>query len=399
MRIVLISDWFAEKMGYAENCLPKAMAALGHDVHLITSDVQPYFHLPLYKETYEPFLGKGIVPCGTKPFEGYTLHRLPHGKTSKFFWIKGLTKQLRTLRPDVVQTFDAFVPSTLACVRASRRVGFRLFLETHLHASVLPPRIANRRLAWWFYRRTVGRWINQRTELCYPISEDTADIVIRLIGLDPQKMRVCSLGVDTALFHPPTDPVVRDERRRKLGFAASDVVCVYTGRFAEDKGPLVLAQAIDRLTAAGEPYRGLFVGSGTQSQVAAIQECRGCVIQPFVLPGELPPFYWAADIGVWPRQESTSQLDAAACGLPLILSDRVHVRERAEGNGVFYNENSVSSLCDAIRSLASPDLRRKLGECGAGKMEQSFSWNRIARERIKDYESVLGGANHALDNS
>lgn len=36
MQIAIVSDWFSEKMGYAENFLPKAMASLGHEVHLVT---------------------------------------------------------------------------------------------------------------------------------------------------------------------------------------------------------------------------------------------------------------------------------------------------------------------------------------------------------------------------
>ncbi len=70
MRIVLISDWFAEKMGYAENCLPKALAALGHEVHLVTSIGQVYFNSPSYSATYEEFLGPAVVPAGVKAWDG-----------------------------------------------------------------------------------------------------------------------------------------------------------------------------------------------------------------------------------------------------------------------------------------------------------------------------------------
>ena len=62
MRIVLLSDWYAEQMGYAENALPKALAELGHEVHVLTSDAQPYFDSPDYAATYEPFIGPGLVP-------------------------------------------------------------------------------------------------------------------------------------------------------------------------------------------------------------------------------------------------------------------------------------------------------------------------------------------------
>ncbi|HEY8870344.1 MAG TPA: hypothetical protein VIM30_13275 [Candidatus Limnocylindrales bacterium] len=51
MRIAVIADWFAEKMDYSENCLPKALASLGPEAHLVSSDGQPYFDSPGYTAT------------------------------------------------------------------------------------------------------------------------------------------------------------------------------------------------------------------------------------------------------------------------------------------------------------------------------------------------------------
>ena len=95
----------------------------------------------------------------------------------------------------------------------------------------------------------------------------------------------------------------------------------------------MLADAIALLVAAGDPFRGLFVGGGTEAEAAALRNSPGCQVVPFVPALDLPPYYWAADIGVWPRQESTSQLDAAAAGLPIILSDRITVLERVRATG------------------------------------------------------------------
>jgi hypothetical protein len=66
MKIVVLTPWFAENMGYADNCLPKAIAALGHEVHVVASNVKPYFNSHNYADNYEKFLGKGIVDCEVK---------------------------------------------------------------------------------------------------------------------------------------------------------------------------------------------------------------------------------------------------------------------------------------------------------------------------------------------
>ena len=100
-------------------------------------------------------------------------------------------------------------------------------------------------------------------------------------------------------------------------------------------------------------------------------------------------FYGAADIGVWPRQESTSQLDAAACGLPIIVSDHIRVMERVDGSGLTYREGDAEDLARQLASLASSELRLRLGEYGSRKMRDRFSWIEIARRRVKEYEEIV----------
>lgn len=397
MRIAIISDWFAEAMGYAENCLPKALASLGHEVHLITTDAQVYFDSPDYAATYEPFIGPPLVPTGVKALDGYTLHRLPHGRWRGKLRISGLYGQLKAIRPDVVQTFEVGNMSTLEAALAQPRLRYKLFLESHVHASVFgadwraAPR--KRRLRRAACRHSSGAFISGRAEKCYPISEDAAEIAVGLYGIAQSKIEVCSLGVDTELFRPPESPQEtssRRELRARLGYDDDDIVCIYTGRFSPSKGPQVLADAIARLADAGERFRGLFVGGGTEPEVATLRNSAGCEVVPFVPTRDLPPYYWAADIGVWPRQESTSQLDAAATGLPIILSDRISVLERVTGNGLTYREGDPADLAERIQSLGQASARLLLGTAGSLKMKAQFSWLQIAEKRAADYARSLG---------
>ena len=403
MRIAVISDWFSEKMGYAENFLPKALAACGHEVHVVTSDAQVYFDSPFYAETYEPFIGPPLVAPGVKRLDGYTLHRLPHGRWPARPWrgqlfIGGLPEALEQIRPDIVQTFDVASPSSYQASRARSRVGYQLFLETHVHASVWGQVETHRPLrsflkSFRLKRWLLGRYISSQSVKCYPISTDSAEIVTRHMGMQKSKIEICSLGVDDQMFRPPTsgpDQECRTQLRRELGFAPGDIVCVYTGRVTADKGPLLLAQAVDILARRGERFRGLFVGAGRAEDVAAIGRCAGCRVHPFVPTRELPPFYWAADIGVWPKQESTSQLDAMASGLPIILSDRVEVRERVDGNGLYYREGDAADLATQIKSLESADQRQRLGSVGQKKIADHYTWQIIAERRLQDYAASLG---------
>lgn len=395
LRIVLLSDWHSEKMGYSDNVLPKVLAALGHEVHLLSSNGQVYFNSREYRRTFEPFLGPGVVECGVWNVDGYTLHRLPYKEWRGRIGIRGLRSALNRLRPQIVQSGELVSLVTLEAALSRRPRSYKLFAECHIHASVFPPALrpgGRQALYWRLYSATVGRLIGAALEKCYPISSDAAEIAVRFCGVPEEKIEVRSLGVDADLFKPPEDVPSREARRRlreQLGFSPADIVCIYTGRFANGKAVRCLAEAIARLVAEGERFRALFVGNGARDEVDAILRCAGCVVHEFVPARELARFYWAADIGVWPTQESTSQLDAAACGLPLILSDRVKVLERVERNGLLYREGDVEDLARQIRALASEGLRRRMGEHGARKMREQFSWKVLAERYIRDYEVAL----------
>ena len=407
MRIVVITDWFSEPMGYAENFLPKALAGLGHEVHVVTSNAQVYFNSGSYADTYAPFIGPPIVECGSKPLDGYTLHRLPHERWTRQPWkgqlyIRGLPRKLRELKPEIVQTFSVSCPTSWVAALCKPVLHYALFNASHVHASVWRDRTP--RWAWmsrfpaadsaWL----AGWFISRFSEKCFPISPDAARIVVEHYGVPARQVEICSLGVDDQLFRPPTtdaEMAIRKSMRESLGFSEGDIVCVYTGRFASGKGPDVLARAIDQLVGEGLPIRGLFVGLGAPADTALIRECRGCVIRPFVPTQQLPPYYWAADIGVWPKQESTSQLDAMACGLPVVLSNRVEVLERVEGNGLLYEEGSADDLARQIKSLMEPQIRATLSAVALRKVREQFSWRKIAERRLKAYAASRPASRHS----
>ena len=395
MKVVLVAETFAKSMGYLENFLPKHLARLGADVHLVTLGLHPSYRIKAFEQTYGTS-ARVLPPGTTEAYQGFTLHVLPHKKVFGHMQMTGLTKKLDSIRPDIVQTTDAIGWGPLQAALAKPLLGYKLFTENHAHASVFPP--ARQELSPWskellrcrLTRTLPGFLISVLTEKCYAIAPDCADLAVRFFGIPEPKVEVCPLGVDTDLFRPistETDRLTRVRLREELGFSESDIVSIYTGRFSEDKNPLLLAEAISRLMKQGKPYRGLFVGNGVQAE--SIRSCAGCMTRTFVPVHELGDLYRASDIGVWPTQESLSMLDGAACGLPIIANSTMTASERMIGNGVSYKLNDLKDLSAALLFLQDPYGRQRLGACGANKMARSFSWESIAARRLRDYESSL----------
>ena len=388
---------FPRDMGYSNTMLARYLARLGADVHYIATDLPVYHKSQDARSAYDQFSADAtMTPGATEQYDGYTVHCVGHRNVLGVPMFVGLIDKLREIRPDIVQLYinAGWVPLQAAAAKAL--LGFKLFSAAHTTISVFP--LARRATRPWdrewianlLTRVIPGRVVSAFTEKCYAATGDCATVATRFYGMPNNKIEIAPLGVDTENFYPARtidELRGRASTRADLGFADDDIVCIYTGQFTSGKNPIILARAVAMLRARGASVRGLFIGNGPQRNELAA--CDGCVVLPFRPHRELPNYYRASDIGVWPTQESMSMLDAAACGLPIIVNDTLLAHERIDGNGVTYRLNDVADLAEKIAQLTNSDLRNRLGANGALRISQLFSWKGIASRRLADYESVL----------
>src|SRR5271166_5039506 len=255
-------------MGYLQNMLPKYMARLGVDVHVVTTDLPPYYQTKDFQETYGEFTAKNGLCSGTiEQHDGYLLHVLAPRRLLGQIRMVGLHRKLKSIQPDIVQTMANFGWIALDAALAKPTLGYKLFTGNHFHSSVFPlspakHSPANEFLKNLVWRKSPGWLVSLSTEKCYAITDDCAEVAVRYLGVPRRKITVCSLGVDTDLFYPVSQGEsleIRNKLRCELGFQDDDIVCIYTGRFSADKNPLLLAKAVESLSKNGKPFRGLFV--------------------------------------------------------------------------------------------------------------------------------------------
>jgi glycosyltransferase involved in cell wall biosynthesis len=395
MKIAVVSTFYSEGMGYTENCLPRALAALGHDVHLVATVFNVYGNEADYARTYQAFLGPNTVPAGSRSVDGYRVHRLDASIAGGYVRFHGLAGKMREIAPDVVHSLEIASMQTFELARLRVFTRFALFCETHQHMSVVRPFLKQPgsllRKAAYRLTRTLPTFLASLTvERCYAIAPDCAEVAARFYGVPRRKLKVQSLGADTELFHPVESAPDADARaalRRQLGFREDDIVCVYSGRFSRDKNPLVLARAIAALADRDPRFKGLFIGDGVQQD--EIRACRHVTTVSFMTHRALAGHYRAADIAVWPTQESMSMLDAASSGLPIVVSNAIGEMDRVTGNGLTYVQEDVDSLVQALLALAPAAKREALGRAGRRKMLNGFNWKRYARELEADYHQAL----------
>jgi glycosyltransferase involved in cell wall biosynthesis len=168
-----------------------------------------------------------------------------------------------------------------------------------------------------------------------------------------ERIHVLPNGVDEAHFYPRD----RREARRQLGLPADRPLLAFVGHLNERKGPLRVMEAIH-----GRPEIGaLFLGGGPQ-RPAGPQ-----VLHAGPVPHEqVPVWLSAADLFVLPTLDegcSNALLEALACGLPVVTSDRPFNRAVVdESLALLVEPSDPAALGAAIATLVDgPALRASLG--------------------------------------
>jgi glycosyltransferase involved in cell wall biosynthesis len=395
MRVVIINETFSPNMGYLGTMLPKYLSRFGVEVHVLATDLPAYHGLDEFRNGTPNFLREQSFPAGTmRQVDGYTVHIQAHSRLFGHVRMKQLRQKLVQLKPDVVYCVLAIGWMPLESALLKLWAHYKLFTGSHTTMLAFESTKPNREPFSYRFRQFAMRWLPGRfvslfTQKCYCPTSDSAEVAVQHFGVQKSKTEVVYLGVDRELFFPIETESDRESRRSircELKVAEADVVCIYTGKMTEAKNPLLLARAIARMRLEGRSYLGLFIGDGAQR--ARIAQSEACTVMGFMDFNLLGPYYRASDIAVWPTSESTSMLDAVACGLPIVVSDRIY-QDHVSGNGLAYYMNDLESLCNALRQLDDPKRRRALGEVGAKKMREHFTWDIAARKRFEDFSAAL----------
>jgi len=398
LRIALLAETFSRQTGSIQYLLPKYLARSGAEVHVISTDLSPYYNLVGSREMFQGFT-ELLVPGSTEEIDGFQLHVLGHRMTLGYPRMMGLSNKLASIRPDIVQCFASigWIPLDAACMKLG--LGYKLFTGNHnarSTAGVLLEKTFKNRTKMMVQRFTPGRLTSYAVERCYAVTVDCAEIAWRYYGVQKKKVEIMHLGVDTDSFYPVREVKEKSERevvRESLGLGPSNIVCIYTGKMTEEKNALILAQAVGRLRELGKPYSAVFIGNGAQKE--KIETMPHCRVLDFMHFSKLAAYFRASEVGVWTGNESSSQLDAAACGIPILISDAVVYRDHVDGNGLVFHQNDLDDLVAKLLELESPEMRNRLGQRGAEKIQQDFSWDSVARRRLAHYREALGNSGKA----
>jgi len=276
----------------------------------------------------------------------------------------GITSALAAARPEVVVVsgWSTFAAQAAIAWCRLRRVPYVLVVESHDEGP---------RPGW--RRKVKGAVVPRVVEGASGVLV-TGTLARRSVvacGARPERVRVFANTIDVKGFGEQSDRLAgrRTELREELGAGPDDVVVLSVARLASEKGLDVLIHAVAE---AGDA-RLLLVVAGDGPEREPLEDLAGVRGVRLTLAGDrewerIVEVYVAADVfALLSEREPWAVVvnEAAACGLPLVLTDRVgaaHDLLRDGENGFLVGAGDVDAASTALRRLAAdPTLRHAFG--------------------------------------
>jgi len=200
-------------------------------------------------------------------------------------------------------------------------------------------------------------------------------------GVDPAKLLRVHFGFEPQQFRPMPETQPDDVFR-----------VIFVGSVSLQKGVPYLLEAFRQLNLPDAEL--LFVGGAYPDSKAFLPQYAGLFRHVwFVPPDELARLYNTASVFVLPSLQDGFGMvvyEAAACGLPVIISENVGATIRDGQDGFIVPTRNADALAECLlRLYQDRDLRRTMGE-SARQYVQQFTWAHYHAQVIAHYRALLG---------
>lgn len=378
MKIVHVDETFHPSYGYQVNPLAKFQSKQGNEIYILTVSKDHLY--PVYKEFGDD--GSTVLE-EDKIYESETKVKIIRIETKGYFmkravYSNDLFTTIEKINPDVI--FVHCVETLTGMRFLLRKKMYPLMFDSHMLAMASQNKFA--KIYEKLFKVVFASIINRKKYEVIRTQDD--DYVNSHLGISNELTPFISFGTDTLLFSPSIDE--RNKFRIQYGISDLEFVVVYTGKLTEAKNGLLLARAFEKKFSKNITL--IVVGNVTNDayghKVQSIfDKSENRIIQfPTQRYLELPKFYQAADLSVFPKQCSMSFYDAQSCGLPVLSEDNNVNEERcSHQNGENFKSDDVDSFRDKIEYFASlpKDKLEEYKKNSRYFVEKDYSYERIAQ--------------------
>lgn len=319
-----------------------------------------------YRETYPDVYGPADVDLTIRNRVLMALpdslrSRLTHGPRSRLAFGAYVTARylIRSLRPKIVAIHDDLKLSAL--LRPHMPIGCRLV----------------------FFQHGYSYWGLPASRVIYQYGGADTVVHLTMQSYEDERRRMHSYESAVEIIANPIDSSVFKPRsegasiglRASLGLPGRSLIVCFAGRLVPKKGLHIVIDSWKSVVSAYPEALLLVVGEGDRDYVERMRKtcqilgvANSVRFAGSVEHGEVHRYFQAADVGIFPTLCAEGMplalFEAMACGLPVVASDAVGIREllHEDALAIVTSPNIRGRFCDAILALmASPERMTRLG--------------------------------------
>ncbi|HSP68625.1 MAG TPA: glycosyltransferase family 1 protein [Bryobacteraceae bacterium] len=230
--------------------------------------------------------------------------------------------------------------------------------------------------------RSFAQRILKRADALIAVSENTRQDAIRVLGLEPERIRTIYSGVPSEYF----DAIPRPRDKPYVLYVGTVEPRKNLGTLLDAWGSLPpdLREHFDLIVAGPEGWHS----TATMARIRT-----EAVYLGYVPESEMPGLMAGAAVFVYPSLYEGfgfPVVQAMAANVPVVCSNTSCLPEVAGGAAALVDPRSVSEIAAQLgRLLESPGERTRLAQLGRIQAER-FKWERCAEESLAFFREVAG---------
>jgi glycosyltransferase involved in cell wall biosynthesis len=299
---------------------------------------------------------------------------------------RALLRRVRQDRVDLLH-FTTPGPVGLAALFVAWRTGLRMVGSFHTDLAAYTERLSgSARLG--ALMRAYLRWPYGRCERVFVPSENTRELLVAA-RINPSRIHLWTRGVDAGLFSPQKRSLALRERWRVCDRRPA---VIYAGRLSKEKGLHLLRGIESALHRRGVEHRLVLVGDGPYRRELEA-ELPDAVFTGTLTPRDVATALASADVFLFPSETDSAGnvvLEAQACGLPTIVSDRGGPKEyiRDGVTGVMCGAGDTEAFGHAIARLLRDRGRRRAVSEEARRHAAALTWQAALTPLYRAYAEL-----------
>lgn len=372
--------------GIARHCngLAKALARLGHDVHVLTLD---FPGAPGYEEMEGVKVYRTVTELGHPNFLTWAL-------LFNHFLEKRMADISRKVEFDVLHIHD--------WLTATAGVSFKHHAEKPLvvtvHSTEIgraqglhnPNSLAIDGIEWW---------ATYEADKVIVTSGSMKGELSGHFHLPGEKIEIIANGIDLTKFQESS--IDKQSVRGRYGVNPHEKLVLCVGRLVPQKGIEHLIRAVPMIVGRFPEAKCIVVGEGwLRAHLEYVARSTGhqwkIRFTGFIPDSELVALMKSADVLVVPsiyEPFGIVALEGMAAGVPVVASQvggLTEVIEHDRTGIVVYTRNPHSVAWGVNRVLSDPDHAEWLVRNAKETVQKTYSWEAIAKRTVKVYKEVVG---------